>query len=83
MQSACWWNHLQQLVILRALELAANHNLTARRIHDARHAAAALTAGIQKVYTYDVGDWRLFEVDGLKVVGPESVLVRSQSINGR
>jgi len=63
-------------VILRALELAARHNLTARRVHDARHAAAALTAGIRQVYTYDVGDWKLFEVDGLKVVGPESVLAR-------
>jgi predicted nucleic acid-binding protein len=70
-------------VILRALELAANHNLTARRVHDARHAAAALTAGIQRVYTYDVDDWRLFEANGLKVVGPESVLLRSKSARER
>ena len=70
-------------VILRALELAANHNLTARRAHDARHAAAALTAGVQEVYTYDVGDWRLFEADGLKVVGPESVLTRSKDASER
>lgn len=61
-------------VILRALELAVNHNLTARRIHDARHAAAALVAGVQEVYTYDADDWRLFESDGLAVIGPESVL---------
>ena len=70
-------------VILRALELAANHNLTARRVHDARHAAAALTVGSQEVYTYDVGDWHLFEADGLKVVGPESVLARSRDASQR
>lgn len=61
-------------VILRALELAAGHRLTARRVHDARHAATALVAGVREVYTYDVGDWQVFEVDGLKVVGPESIL---------
>lgn len=60
-------------VILRALDLAASHGLTARRVHDARHAAAALVAGVQDVFTYDVDDWRVFEVDGLKVIGPESV----------
>jgi predicted nucleic acid-binding protein len=70
-------------VILRALELAANHNLTARRVHDARHAAAALTAGIQEVYSYDVDDWRLFETDGLKLVGPESVLARTKDASER
>jgi predicted nucleic acid-binding protein len=70
-------------VILRALELAAKHNLTARRVHDARHAAAALTVGIQRVYTYDVDDWQLFEVDGLEVVGPESVLARSKRASER
>jgi predicted nucleic acid-binding protein len=37
-------------VILRALELAAKHNLTARRVHDARHAAAALIAGILSLH---------------------------------
>ena len=69
-------------VILRALELSANHNLTARRVHDARH-AAALAIGIQEVYTYDVDDWRLFEADGLKVVGPESVLARTKDARER
>ncbi len=68
-------------VILLALQLAAKHNLTARRVHDARHAAAALTAG--KVHTYDVDDWHLFEEDGLQVVGPESVLARSKSASER
>ena len=34
-----------------ALHLAARHRLTARRIHDARHAAAALWAGVTSVYT--------------------------------
>ncbi len=61
-------------VIFRTLELAANHKLTARRVHDARHAAAALVAGVREVYTYDVSDWEMFEADGLKIVGPESVL---------
>ena len=70
-------------VILRALELAANHNLTARRVHDARHAAAALTAGIHEIYTYDIDDWRRFEADGLQVVGPESVLSRIKKASGR
>jgi predicted nucleic acid-binding protein len=67
-------------VILRTLELAASHNLTARRVHDARHAAAALAAGIQEVYSYDVNDWRLFEADGLKVVEPESALARTKTV---
>ncbi|MBI4737030.1 MAG: type II toxin-antitoxin system VapC family toxin [candidate division NC10 bacterium] len=29
-------------VVLQALKLAASHRLTARRVHDARHAAAAI-----------------------------------------
>ena len=50
---------------LKTMELASLHNLTARRIHDARHAAAALAAGVTTVYTYDVEDWKLFAGDGL------------------
>ena len=69
-------------VILRALELAANHNLTARRVHDARHAAAALSAGVQEVHTYDIDDWQLFETDDLRVIGPESVRTRTESAGG-
>lgn len=65
-------------VILLALELAAGHRLTARRVHDARHAAVALVAGVQEIYTYDVDDWRVFQADGLRVVGPESILARSK-----
>jgi len=61
-------------VALKALELAAAHNLTARRAHDARHAPAALLAGVRSVYTYDVSDWAAFETDGLTIVGPPSVL---------
>jgi predicted nucleic acid-binding protein len=37
---------------IKMLEIAANHRLTARRIHDARHAATALVAGVNQVYTY-------------------------------
>ena len=61
-------------VELRTLALAAKHQLTGRRIHDARHAAAALVAGITGVYTYDVDDWRIFADDGLRIVGPPSTM---------
>ena len=60
------------MVALRALKLAAANNLTARRIHDARHAATAIEAGVVSVYTYDVNDWRVFEQDGIRIVGPKS-----------
>lgn len=63
-------------VALKALELAAKHQLTARRVHDTRHAATALSAGISSVYTYDVGDWRVFETDGLRIIGPPSTMER-------
>jgi predicted nucleic acid-binding protein len=59
---------------LRTLALAAMHQPTGRRIHDARHAAAALVAGIKAVYTYDVDDWRVFADDGLRIVGPPSTM---------
>lgn len=60
---------------LRMLELAGTHQLRARRVHDARHAAAALVAGVTLVFTYDSDDWSAFESDGLKIAGPSSVLV--------
>ena len=63
-------------VVLQTLQLAATHGLTARRIHDARHAAAALAAGVHSVYTYDIDDWRLFEAHGLQITGPTSTLTR-------
>jgi predicted nucleic acid-binding protein len=61
---------------LRTLALAATHQLTGRRIHDARHAAATLVAGITAVYTYDVDDWRVFADDGLRIVGPPSTMAQ-------
>jgi len=61
-------------VARKALELAAAHDFTARRVHDARHAAAALLAGVRLVYTFDVRDWAAFENDGLRIAGPPSVL---------
>ncbi len=59
---------------LKMLELAAIHNLTARRVHDARHAATALVVGISKVYTYDIEDWKAFQTNGITISGPPSVL---------
>ena len=61
-------------VSLLTLRLAAEHTLTARRIHDARHAATALHAGVSRVYTYDPGDWQAFAANGIAVVGPPSIL---------
>jgi predicted nucleic acid-binding protein len=61
---------------LHMLELAAKHKLRARRVHDARHAAAAIVAGITSVFTYDVEDWEPFEGDGLKIAGPTTTLIR-------
>jgi predicted nucleic acid-binding protein len=43
-------------------------------VHDARHAATALVAGISEVYTYDVEDWKAFQTDGITISGPPSVL---------
>jgi predicted nucleic acid-binding protein len=63
-------------VALRTLALAAQHRLTARRIHDARHAATALVSGILAVYTYDIDDWQDFEADGLRIVGPPTTMAR-------
>jgi predicted nucleic acid-binding protein len=56
------------------LDLAERHRLTARRIHDARHAATALVAGVRRVYTYDRDDWQVFVSDGIEIVGPPSML---------
>jgi hypothetical protein len=63
-------------VALKALELAAKYRLTARRVHDARHAAATLNAGVVSVYTYDVDDWKVFAPDGLRIVGPPTTVAR-------
>jgi predicted nucleic acid-binding protein len=61
---------------LKTLELAARHRLTARRVHDARHAATALVAGVLSVYTYDANDWQVFASDGLHIAGPPSTIAR-------
>lgn len=61
---------------LRMLELSASHQLRARRVHDARHAAAALVAGVTSVFTYDAEDWESFEGDGLNIAGPATTLAR-------
>jgi predicted nucleic acid-binding protein len=64
---------------LKTLELAATHRLTARRIHDARHAATALVARVHSVYTYDADDWQIFADDGLHIAGPPSTVARLAS----
>ncbi|MGE5154096.1 MAG: type II toxin-antitoxin system VapC family toxin [Bdellovibrio bacteriovorus] len=61
----------------RMLELAERHRLTARRIHDARHAATALVAGVRRVFTYDREDWQVFAADGIEIAGPPSVIAES------
>lgn len=58
------------------VELAASHQLRARRVHDARHAAAAIVAGITLVYTYNSDDWESFESNGLSIAGPISTQAR-------
>lgn len=65
-----------QDVAIRMLKLAASHQLRARRVHDARHAAAAIVAGIKSVFTYDASDWESFEGDGLSIAGPLTTLAR-------
>lgn len=65
-----------QEVAIRMLKLAASHQLRARRIHDARHAAAAIVAGTKSVFTYDASDWESFEGDGLSIAGPLTTLAR-------
>lgn len=65
-----------QDVSLRMLELSAKHQLRARRVHDARHAAAALVAGITSVLTYDAEDWESFEGEGLSITGPATTMAR-------
>jgi predicted nucleic acid-binding protein len=65
-----------QEVAIRMLKLAASHQLRARRVHDARHAAAAIVAGIKSVFTYDASDWESFEGDGLSIAGPLTTLAR-------
>jgi len=59
---------------LKMLELAERYHLTARRVHDARHAAMAIVSGVRHVYTYDVQDWQMFKPEGLTITGPDSVL---------
>jgi predicted nucleic acid-binding protein len=63
-------------VALLALKLAAVYRLRARRVHDARHAAAAITSNVSLVFTYDPDDWLAFENEGLRIAGPASTLIR-------
>ena len=65
-----------QEVAIRMLKLAASHQLRARHVHDARHAAVAIVDGIKSVFTYDSNDWELFEGDGLSLAGPLTTLAR-------
>lgn len=68
-------------VSLKMLELSEKYNLTARKVHDARHAATAIINDIELIYTYDITDWRLFEPEGLIIAGPPSVMVNINKKN--
>jgi predicted nucleic acid-binding protein len=59
---------------LKMLEISEKYKLTARRVHDAMHAATALMNGVTSVYTYDVDDWKVFKPEGLIIIGPAGVL---------
>jgi predicted nucleic acid-binding protein len=61
---------------IEMLEIAERHRLTARRIHDARHAATALVHGVTRVLTDDLDDWKLFAPEGIVIAGPPSVFER-------
>src|SRR5262249_12147125 len=41
---------------VRMIGLCETHQLRARRVHDARHAAAAMVCGVTSVFTYDPDD---------------------------
>lgn len=56
------------------LSLLEANELRARKVHDARHAATALGAGVRSVYTYDPDDWKRFEAHGLMIAGPPSIM---------
>lgn len=58
--SAIRLRHTDWRAVDLMLDLAGKHRLTAHRVHDARHAATALAAGLTKVYTYDISDWQVF-----------------------
>lgn len=61
------------------MRIAAKLNLTARRIHDARHAATAIQTGIEYVCTYDETDWSRFEPEGIAVVKPSDMVIYLRS----
>jgi len=67
-------------VSLKMLMMAKAHKLTARRVHDARHAATALEHGVNTVYTYDINDWKVFRPEGLTITGPPSVLPKLKTV---
>jgi len=68
-----------QATITRALNLASRYSLTARRVHDARHAAAALIADAKEIFTYDLNEWKIFTPEGLRIAGPPSTINRLKS----
>jgi len=61
---------------LKMLEISEKFKLTARRVHDARHAATALINGITSIYTYDITNWKIFEPEGLAIIGPPSLIAK-------
>jgi predicted nucleic acid-binding protein len=66
-------------VLWPMLDLAVENQLTARRIHDARHAATAIAANVREIFTYDVTDWLAFSSANIKISGPPSILKSLQA----
>jgi predicted nucleic acid-binding protein len=60
---------------IKMLEISEKYSLTARRVHDAKHAATALVNNITSIFTYDITEWKKFEPEGLTISGPPSTLI--------
>ena len=66
-----------------AFALAAREELRGQEIHDARHAAAAISVGLTRVYTYNVADWLRYFDDGLTIAGPPSSVEKARELLDR
>jgi predicted nucleic acid-binding protein len=55
-------------------ELIERHQVRGVAVHDARIAAAAIELGARGILTCNERDFRRYEVDGLRVLRPESIV---------